>query len=988
MSTQLAKVSLVLAVTATCLCSTAYAGIDETFKRPGQSIWSTDAIIKLLGNNAFTKSYAVVIGIGDYANLPKLTAPAADAEKIRDFLRDEASFDYIVTLTDEKASRTRIEDLMDRIIPGLLGTNDRFLFYFSGHGITRKLALTKRGYLALAAAKPDDWSQLIDMPRIRQWTENVALARHSLFLLDACFSGLSAWEPKSTPSEKTIERLMQPGHHIVTAGVEGEESYIYKGESLFTRAFLSAARGEGNSTADRIVSLGEMMTRINRDLDAKRVELGETVKMTPRQYYSRIENNAGEFFFVSTKPQLVGLTSTRDQPSTNSPLSSKSDTQPEPTLSVLPRKNTSDNLVLPVAEISDETRASLNAALQFVQQNKMTEATDLARKNKSKIAAALVEWAILINDDETDQITFERYDAFLNANPSWPGGAEIRRRAETILWDKKKSTSIINIFFAAYKPVTAVGKFALARSLLSQGDRIGAQELVVDAWECNDFTPDVENQALKEFGGLISPLVEKTRMDCMLYKGLAGFARPVAKRLGGNELAIANARMAVSSKRPDAQTFLDVVPVSSRRDAGYVFSQIQLLRRTDRFVEAAKMILEAPLDLTTATGADEWWIERRLLARKFLDMGDSDTAYRLVRDAVPIRDANRAAQRFTAGWIALRFLHDRTAALKHFSDLARATTGPASSARSSYWLGRTAEDSNDHTGAENHYRAASQFRTAYYGQLSSSHIAMDGLQLEERPEVSSDEGRSVYNSSLAQAVELLYAANARTLAFKFVTGIVDKMTPKELVVFAEIAKRHNHARLVARIGKSGIARGIPLYEYGYPTIGVPRFHPIGPDAPPSLIYSIVAQETAFDYDSVSSSDSKGLMQVTPTVAQYIAKKYAVPYDENRLVEDIVYNVQLGAAELGSLIEDYHGSLVLAIAAYNAGSSSVNKWIELYGDPRDKAVDPVDWIERIPFSETRNYVQRVMEALQIYRIRVEGDTRSSIDADLARGIVPN
>jgi len=279
----------------------AAAGIDDTYtKASGTVSILPETVARFFGRTSRGKSYALVIGVGAYDHFPPLSAPATDAFKVRDFLRDEAGFDLIVTLTDEKATRGRVEDLLERFFPNTVGQNDDFLFYFSGHGVTRNLASAKRGYLVLKQAERGEWQKMIDMPRVRQWIENLGQARHTLFILDACFGGLAAYEPKGDVREKTIERLMQPGHHIITAGTEGEQSYIYRGESLFTQAFLSAARGEGTSASDGIVSLGEIMIHINRILDAKQAEFGN-LKMTPHQYYSRIENNSGEFFFLPWK---------------------------------------------------------------------------------------------------------------------------------------------------------------------------------------------------------------------------------------------------------------------------------------------------------------------------------------------------------------------------------------------------------------------------------------------------------------------------------------------------------------------------------------------------------------------------------------------------------------------------------------------------------------------------------------------------------------
>jgi soluble lytic murein transglycosylase len=177
-------------------------------------------------------------------------------------------------------------------------------------------------------------------------------------------------------------------------------------------------------------------------------------------------------------------------------------------------------------------------------------------------------------------------------------------------------------------------------------------------------------------------------------------------------------------------------------------------------------------------------------------------------------------------------------------------------------------------------------------------------------------------------------------------------------------------------------------QHAFPTFGVPDYTPVGPKVETSLVYSIVRQESAFNPRVVSSANALGLMQVTPPTGRYLAKKFNVPFDQKRLLNDTVYNTQLGAAELGEVVEWYRGSYILAFAAYNAGRGRVKEWIERYGDPRDPKVDPIDWVERIPFSETRNYVQRVLENVQVYRMRFGSDSKLLIEADLRRGAVAN
>jgi soluble lytic murein transglycosylase len=186
------------------------------------------------------------------------------------------------------------------------------------------------------------------------------------------------------------------------------------------------------------------------------------------------------------------------------------------------------------------------------------------------------------------------------------------------------------------------------------------------------------------------------------------------------------------------------------------------------------------------------------------------------------------------------------------------------------------------------------------------------------------------------------------------------------------------------MGKAALNRGLPFDFYAYPVNGIPSFKQIGPEVERSIVYAIARQESAFNPSVVSPAQAYGLMQVTPDAARYVCKRHGATYDLARLKNDSAYNATLGAAELGGLLEDYRGSYIMTFAAYNAGRGSVKKWIERYGDPRDPKVDAVDWVELIPFSETRNYVQRIMENLQIYRARFGGGTKLQIEADLRRG----
>jgi soluble lytic murein transglycosylase len=253
------------------------------------------------------------------------------------------------------------------------------------------------------------------------------------------------------------------------------------------------------------------------------------------------------------------------------------------------------------------------------------------------------------------------------------------------------------------------------------------------------------------------------------------------------------------------------------------------------------------------------------------------------------------------------------------------------------------------------------------------------LDLNEAPRT-----RGVERLEVVRAVQLLFDLDERDIAIPIFADTGENGDADALVGLGELTARYGYARGMLLVGKAALNRGLPFDFYAYPVSGIPSFSAIGPDVEKSVIFSIARQESAFNQGDVSPAQAYGLMQVTPEAGRYVCKRAGVTFDLNRMKTDAAYNAALGAAELGGLLEDYRGSYIMTFAAYNAGRGSLKKWVDRYGDPRDPKVDAVDWVELIPFSETRNYVQRIMENLQVYRARFGGGTRLQIEADLHRG----
>jgi peptidoglycan lytic transglycosylase len=627
--------------------------------------------------------------------------------------------------------------------------------------------------------------------------------------------------------------------------------------------------------------------------------------------------------------------------------------------------------------------AALKRVIDAAKKGQDTEADADEKTIVDPVARKLAEWAILRSDNTNP--SFQRYAAFIKANPEWPHVPLFRRRAENALWDDQIDNTTIIAFFARHPPTTAKGRYMLARALLSQGDVDGATALVRKAWRTQGCSEDVESKVLDMFGKLLTHQDHYVRMEQRLYDGDTEAAMREAKRLGGNDLAIARAWVGVIKHLNNAKTLLANVPAAARGDPGYVFADALWLRQHDKVEDAARLMLRAPRDAAAEIDPNQWWLERRILVRKLLDDHKAREAYLVARDAaVPRQDNWRVDKYFTAGWIALRFLHDPKSAAAQFAHIPEGTDNPHALSRYGYWLGRAYDAMGKHAEAKAYYEQAAHFTITYYGQLARARLGLKNLGLRGPTEFTAEERSVLANLEVVRAAELLYKLDERNLLASIYAEIGESGTDiAGMSMLAELAAKHDDGRSMLLIGQFAHARGLPLDYYAYPTVGLPDYKPIAPPIGRAMAYSIARQESYFNQQVVSSAHAMGLMQVTPEAGRDTARRFKVSYNGSRLRDDPAYNMQMGAAELSNLMHYYH-SYLLTFAGYNAGMGRVRQWIEAYGDPRDPKVDPIDWVERIPIAETRNYVERIMENMQVYRARFDGSGKLMIEADLKRG----
>ncbi|RXF73861.1 lytic transglycosylase domain-containing protein [Hansschlegelia zhihuaiae] len=640
--------------------------------------------------------------------------------------------------------------------------------------------------------------------------------------------------------------------------------------------------------------------------------------------------------------------------------------------------------VAPSESVSTSDVAQIKAAIAAFERGDTSGAFAVRSSLSDPGAVALLDW--LGVRLASRQAGFSRLDAFYRAHRDWPMANWVRRRAEEALWLENVPAPTVRGFFAANgKPERPEGKLALARALLASGDRASAATVARDAWRHDELEGPLEAQALATFGPMLSAADHRARAEARFLADEVEAGMRAANRAGGNYLAVAKARVAVIRKQPGAGAALAAVPSALRSDPGYLFALAKYKRREDKPREAAAALAQAPRGGAALVDPDAWSVERRVVARDLLDVGDARGAYQVLARDEPSSDIDKIESDLLAGFIALRALGDAKTAYRHFAAVHKEATIPGTESRALYWQGRALEAMGDSGSARAVYERAARYVTSYYGQISRARLGLTDLPIRSLPTPTAAD-RAAFGARLSvRAIDLLYRADQKELALPLAGALADDLkSPGEIVLLGAMTQKYKDPRATLTVGKAGLKNGFPVDALAYPTSGIPAYRAVGPAIETPVVHAIGRQESAFNSKAVSHADARGLLQLLPGTAARTAKAAGVSFDAKRLTTDAAFNAQLGAAHLGELAKKYDGSYVMVFAAYNAGPSRVLEWTRRYGDPRKAEVDPVDWVERIPFAETRNYVQRVMENTQVYRTRLNGRTALMIDRDMARG----
>ena len=587
----------------------------------------------------------------------------------------------------------------------------------------------------------------------------------------------------------------------------------------------------------------------------------------------------------------------------------------------------------------------------------------------------ILAWSIALSGQ--DGIYSGEISSIANDLPNWPGQKVMRRHAEEALSKEGLSASAIIRVFGTTKPTTVEGAILLSRALMEKGQKTRANRIIAPFWRNETLDKKTERIILGTVGSVLTRSDHRFRMHRLFYNDRIRAALRVAAK--AEQFSLAKARAAVIRKQSNAAKLLEAVAGSSKKDVAYLFARIEHARRSGIYSKAAQLLLAAPREQTLLVDPDEWWVERRIVSREMLELGKPKLAYQLAaehsaKSSVDIIDAE-----FHAGWYALRFLNDAAIARRHFGNLLQQATRPLSLSRGHYWMARASSGQS----ATRHYQQAAKHAGTFYGQLAARKLGIKNLKI-KRPKPGAPERSTYQRRELTRAIKRLEAVGSSWRADSIYRHMARTLTSAgELALLAADAERQGKYSLSLQVGKLAHGRGFSVDTLAWPIGAIPKSAKIGTTGL-ALAYSIARQESAFNKAAVSPANARGLLQLLPGTAKAVARKKGLKYSYRRLTSDAAYNVTLGASYLSEQLNKFNNSYILTFAGYNAGPRRVDEWLKRFGDPRGKPLlEVIDWVEQIPFKETRNYVQRILENYQVYKARLSGASLN-IEQDLRRG----
>ena len=605
--------------------------------------------------------------------------------------------------------------------------------------------------------------------------------------------------------------------------------------------------------------------------------------------------------------------------------------------------------------------------IQFIKDKKWNSALKSAAKVKDREFRNLITWMHL--KTTRNGASFSEYKKFIEQNEDYPRINRIRYLAEEKIYLRNNSpTSVIN-WFEKYPPLGGLGKIKLAEAYLEQNQINKVRELIKDGW----ITASIRKNDLGYYRAKFKKFIDSDdhikRADYLAWERKYWDLKRMLKYLPKDQRALYNARQILMSNSYGVDNAISKVPQYLKEDPGLEFDRLRWRNRRGRLDGSLEILYRNSLKTEKQmVRPDKWWDQRESVVRSLIYKKRYKTAYKISSEHALSAGPSFAEAEWLSGWIALTFLNSPEYAINHFQNFYNNVGYPISLARGAYWLGAAYEKLNENDLSNKYYTEAAQFPMTYYGQLSFNKVNPGGnFELKDQIFFDKDYEKEFKKNKLIRHLILLKELNATQLGkdiFKHLAGLnIDKGSE---VLAAELATSLERYDFAIQISKKASYEKRFYNTYNYPIINTPKIINNKTMPKQEIILAIIRQESEFDKSANSWAGARGMMQLMKATAKITAKQAKLPYSISGLTKDPEYNIKLGSYYFNGLLEDYNGVFPFAIAAYNAGPNRVKIWRRVNGDPSKGQTSYINWIEQIRFEETRNYVQRVLENINVYK----------------------
>ena len=609
-------------------------------------------------------------------------------------------------------------------------------------------------------------------------------------------------------------------------------------------------------------------------------------------------------------------------------------------------------------------------SIQAMEKSQWTTALKNSKNAKDKSIYNFIQWRHLLTTG--NQATFYDYMTFIQNNKHYPRISRIKYLAEQKLSTDKISPKKIINWFGVDEPLSGYGMLVLGESFIQTGDNEKGIALIKRGWITAELSRASMKSLSKKYRKYLDSKDYINRADYLAWENKYWDLKRMLPYLPKDYQLLYTARQILMSKSYGVDQAIKNVPQKFKNDAGLNHDRLKWRRKRGRIDSSLEILSSIKNNKDYLVRPDKWWVERAIMSRALIYKNKYETAYKVASQHSLDKGSEFAEAEWLSGWIALSFLNDPILAVDHFNNFYQNVSYPISLARGAYWLGRSYEKIGDKRQSEDWYREATKYLTTYYGQLAFLKInPSQNFELEEQADVEDDYRKYFYNKELVKITHLLNELNKDKYTKNILRHLAnDNIASGSEILAAELATNISRYDFAIQVSKLASYEKRFHNTFNYPIISVPQYVNGRKIPETAFILSLIRQESEFDMRANSHVGAQGLMQIMPYTAKLVAKQAKLPYSKSRLTSDPEYNINLGSHYIAGLILQYDGAYPFATAAYNAGPKRVKHWKKINKDPQKKQIDFVDWVELIPFKETRNYVQRVMENYNVYRYILE------------------